>query len=146
MEKINEKGITLIALTITIIVLLILLSITVATGGNQIKETKKSKLEVELQMIEHALLEEKTKIEYTRGEYPGTKIEYTEAKELADEMGISLKDTDNYYLLEKAEDFKEIGIENSEYIYIVNYKTGEVLNKDIHFDSSGEAAYTYPGK
>ena len=149
MKKINEKGITLVALVITIIVLLIIISITVSISGNQIKETKSRKIATELGIVEHALLETKTKIEYTGDDYPGSPVSSEELNTLTSKMGISnLLDEEhieNYYLLEE-ENLRKIGIENSEYKYIVNYKTGEVLNKDVPLDSFGNASYTYPGK
>lgn len=148
MKKINEKGITLVALVITIIVLLIIISITVSFSGNQIKEAKNKKIAAELEMVEHALLETKTKLEYTGEDFPGKAVQQEVLDNLTDEMGIStLQDNNisNYYLLEE-EDLNKIGIDNSESKYIVNYKTGEVLNKDLPVDGYGNPSYTYPGK
>ena len=50
----NTEGITLVALCVTIVILLILAGISINSGYNLIKESKKNKLLSELEMIQHA--------------------------------------------------------------------------------------------
>lgn len=150
----REKGITLIALVITIIIMLILAGITINTGLGGIKETTEKKLISELGMVNHALLETKTKMDLLKEEYPG--VPYTNLSEINTIISeinnkitagetINLKDPDhpeNYYYL-SAENLKQIGITDAEDEYIVNYKTGEVINKTQKVTPLGKPLYTY---
>ena len=68
----NEHAITLIALVITIVIMLILAGITINMGLQGVDEAKDNKLISELGMVNHALLERKTKASLTHEEYPGT--------------------------------------------------------------------------
>ena len=54
----QQKGITIISLVITIILLLILSSIGIGVGINSIKSTTDSVLTSELIMVQHATLEQ----------------------------------------------------------------------------------------
>ena len=55
--KKNEKGVTLIALAVMIIVIVIIASVTVYSGTNSIQNAKQRRLKVELDMVQHAVLE-----------------------------------------------------------------------------------------
>ena len=57
----QEKGVTLMALTIIIIVLIILTAITVNIGKGGIKESKENAMLSELGMVQNAVLQRKTK-------------------------------------------------------------------------------------
>ena len=153
-RKKNEQAITLIALVITIVVMLILAGITINMGLQGVDEAKDNKLISELGMVNHALLERKTKASLTHEEYPGTP--YTDFSEINTIIGeinsqntesttITLKDTENpenYYLLDKTA-LKQLGITDTEDEYIVNYETGEVINKTQKVTPSGKALYMY---
>ena len=52
MKKINENGVTLIALIVTIIVLLIIAGISIYTGTKTIKEAKLEELKTNMLLIE----------------------------------------------------------------------------------------------
>ena len=54
---------------------------------------------------------------------------------------INLKGTE-YKQLNK-EDLEKLGIIDEENIFIVNYSTGEVINKTLKATKSGKALYTY---
>ncbi len=150
----NEHAITLIALVITIVIMLILAGITINMGLQGVDEAKDNKFISELDMVNHALLERKTKASLTHEEYPGTP--YTDFSEINTIIGeinsqntegvtVSLKDTaspENYYLLDKSA-LKELGITDTEDEYIVNYETGEVINKTQKVTPSGKALYMY---
>ena len=62
----DNKGITLIALSITIIVLLILAAVTIGGGNESIKMSKNNKLVVELDMVQHACLERYSEYKLTK--------------------------------------------------------------------------------
>ena len=152
-----EKGITLLALVITIVVLIILASITINIGKDGIKESKENTMLSELGMVQNAILQRKTKADLTNETYPGETI--TEAninleetiQEINDnrasgEEEISRKDSDDshyYFLSTENGGLEELGITNSEDAYIVNYETGEVINYTTKLTGTGKPLYIY---
>ena len=148
----HEKGITLLALVITIVVLIILASITINIGKDGIKESKENTMLSELGMVQNAILQRKTKADLTNETYPGETI--TEAninleetiQEINDnrasgEEEISRKDSDDshyYFLSTENGGLEELGITNSEDAYIVNYETGEVINYTTKLTGTGK--------
>ena len=153
----HEKGITLLALVITIVVLIILASITINIGKDGIKESKENTMLSELGMVQNAILQRKTKADLTNETYPGETI--TEAninleetiQEINDnrasgEEEISRKDSDDshyYFLSTENGGLEELGITNSEDAYIVNYETGEVINYTTKLTGTGKPLYIY---
>ena len=131
----TQKGITLVSLVITIIILLIISSIGINFGINGINSTKDSKLESELNMVQHAVLEQYTKYKTIKdiAYLVGNKVSEEQLNGVTEELGITLvniPDTyanKDYYKLAKAS-LKEIGIQETEDEYIVNYISGEVIN------------------
>lgn len=161
----DNKGITMVALVITIIVLLILASVSI--GGSLItkREAVENAMVTELNMVEHAALERYTKVSITGEEYPGT--QYVTIDELKQDLeqaastaGVtsilsgsgsnpivlqSETETDEngntkYYRLGK-DDLSKLGITNTEDEYIINYERGEVINLTQIRTNSGEALY-----
>lgn len=146
----NNKGITLIALIITIVVLSILSSIVIISvkekNGIQ-KEAKDSKKLLELQEVQQAVLE--TYIKYKQTENTDYLIgiqcnSKSDINTYAGEEAKILKDSEytNYYILKDEEDFKKIGIDRVSDFYIVNYTTGEVLNYTTLKNYDGKVLYT----
>ena len=136
MDKLKtQKGITLVALAITVIVLLIVSLITVNFGINGISNIKDSRLEAELNMVQHAILEQYTKYKTTKNiaYLVGNKVSQEQLNEISNELGITLVNIPNtysnkdYYKLDKAS-LKEIGIQETNDEYIINYISGEVIN------------------
>lgn len=131
----TQKGITLVSLVITIIILLIISSIGINFGINGINSTKDSKLEAELNMVQHAVLEQYTKYKTIKdiAYLVGNKVSEEQLNGVTEELGITLvniPDTyanKDYYKLDKAS-LREIGIQETEDEYIVNYISGEVIN------------------
>ena len=150
----NQKGVTLISLVITIVVLLIIVSISTYTGLENAKETKESARVVELQLVQQAVMQKYTKYNLTGDEHILQGVAYTDFVELnsliaeiQEKIGVTieLKDdsANNYYLLDKTS-LAELGITNTEDEYIVNYTTGEVLNKTKLVNTeSKEPLYIY---
>ena len=85
-------------------------------------------------MIQHAILERYTKSKLTHEELPGTNIAKTEVEKTIQEINnlantnISLKGNDGNYKELSQTDLENLGITDEKDIYIVNYKTGEVIN------------------
>lgn len=146
----KNKGITMVALVITIIILLILAGISVTGVIRGIDETNESTQISQLEMVQHALLERKTKADLTKKEtLPGTTADYTELQNLINEINtmssanITLRGNKEDYKELSTADLKELGIEKETNTFIVNYKTGEVINKTQKVTKAGRALYTY---
>ena len=150
----KNKGITMVALVITIIILLILAGISVTGVIRGIDETNESSAISQLEMVQHALLERKTKADLTKAdltkeELPGTTADYTELQNLINEINtkssanITLRGNKEDYKELSTKDLKELGIDEETNIFIVNYKTGEVINKTLKVTKAGRALYTY---
>ena len=153
----KEKGITLLALVVTIIMLIILASTIVNIGQNEIKESEENAKLSELGIVQNAILQRKTKADLTDEDYPGeTIIEANiNLEETIEEMNnhrasgeeeITKKDDDNssyYFLSTENGGLEELGITNSEDAYIVNYETGEVINYTTKLTETGKTLYIY---
>lgn len=152
----SEKGITIVSLVITIIVLLILASISINWGLSSVTQSKDRKLDAELNMMQHAILETYAKNQVqgqvVEQDLPGTKItDYnnliTSASEFLRNLKIKKEEYNNidndsyYYEFSTEEQFKAIGMKNSSDTYIVNYKTGEVMNITTPKKSDGTLLY-----
>lgn len=148
----KNKGITMVALVITIIILLIIAGISVTGVIRGIDETNESTQISQLEMVQHALLERKTKADLTKEKLetlPGTTADYTELQNLINEINtmssanITLRGNKEDYKELSTADLKELGIEKETNTFIVNYKTGEVINKTQKVTKAGRALYTY---
>lgn len=145
----TQKGITIVSLVITIIILLIISSIGINFGINGINSTKDSKLEAELNMVQHAILEQYAKYKTTKDivYLVGNKVSEEQLKDITSELGITLvniPDTysnKDYYKLDKAS-LNEIGIRDTYDEYIVNYISGEVINITQKKLSNNNPLYT----
>ncbi len=100
-------------------------------------------------MVQHALLERYTKSQLTKEELPGTNIEIEEVKKIIEEINnqtksnIELKGKDTEYKELSKQDLENLGITNEKDTFIVNYKTGEVINKTKKMTKSNKALYVY---
>lgn len=138
----ENKGVTLIALVITIIILLIIASISIGSGITGVEKATENKLFSELKMVQHAILERYTRVMLTKEELPGKKLEQQEINELEQKLnGESLKGKE-YYKITK-NNLEELGITETIDEYIVNYQTGEVYNNTRHKTNSGKVLYIY---
>ncbi len=131
----NQKGITVVSLLITVIVLIILSGIGIKIGTDSIKASRDGKLASELSMVQHAVLEQYTKYQTTKDitYLVGNKVKQEEMTQIAKNLNITLVNipqkytNKDYYRLDKAS-LLQIGIENTDDEYIVNYVSGEVIN------------------
>lgn len=162
MNKRKNKGITIISLTITIILLLIIASITVSIGMNSLKDSKENLKLSELNMVQQAVLENYTKYKTTNNDIYilGNQVSYSDMQTLISEINsknttgenITLKVSDYtsgaldisiYYYELSQEDLEEMGISDTDETYIVNFSTGEVINKTLKVTGSGKPLYTH---
>ena len=120
----KNNGITLIALVISIIILIILAGISISGTIRGQDETEEGVQIIELNIVQHAILERNTKAQLTKESLPGT-IKGTEYKQL------------------NKEDLEKLGVIDEENIFIVNYSTGEVINKTLKVTKSKKALYIY---
>ena len=159
----KEKGITLIALVITIIVLLILAGVGIGelTGKkNSINESKDKTALSELTKIQQAVME--TYIKYKQlgstSYLIGTRMTYAYTQSEFNQMGSneSLKiavsydesneiDPSTYYYKLDNNNLLDMGLDNinNNNEYIVNYSTGEVFNITQRKTINGEALYIW---
>lgn len=164
----NNKGITLIALTITIIVIIIIASVGTYAGAQALKDSKEDAQIAEVGMIQQAILENYTKYKTTGNDMylVGKKIEdYNEVFTVINEINSKsseeyinlqisnwqynfiinheLNPKELYYYELNQEDLKKIGITQEDDIFIVNYASGEVINKTLKNTRTGKPLYVY---
>ena len=143
----ENKGITLIILIITIVLLLIISGISITGTLRGHEETEEATQISELNIIQHAILERYTKAQLTKEELPGTTMDKTEVQAIINEINsmtgesITLKGTE--YKKLSTIDLEDLGITKEKDTFIVNYKTGEVINSSIKVTKSGKALYIY---
>lgn len=130
--KFNQKGITIIALVITIIVLIIITSVTVYSGSSVIKQAKLQTINTNMMLIQAKTktLAEQAKFNNDTSNYKGVIVSNISGNDYIDKLvndGV-IEDTDNSYLL-STEDLQDLGLEkiDIEEGYIVNYDTEEVI-------------------
>ena len=162
MNKRKNKGITIISLTITIILLLIIASVTISIGLNSLKDSKENLKLSELNMVQQAVLENYTKYKTTNNDIYilGNQVSYSDMQTLISEINsknttgenITLKVSDYtsgaldisiYYYELSQEDLEKMGISDTDETYIVNFSTGEVINKTLKVTGSGKPLYTH---
>ena len=139
----REKGITLIALTITIIILLILASVTTYSGISTIQSSKlnKYKQELEIMQAQVNLLYEKYRTEIEEGQEIKIGEELTNSEEENNAFsGATESDKTGYRKFTK-DTIEELGIEGIEREYLVNVTKRKVISLEP-FEQNGEVYYT----
>lgn len=148
----KEKGITLIALIITIVVLLILAGITITGSIQGVDKANDNKLMTDLQQVHHAITERETKYKLTKDNslLVGTKIDITSLTDVPSEIKwkvVQFDDVDNpereYYRIGGTE-LMQLGLTSdptTKISYIVNYYTGEVYNETDKKTSENKVLY-----
>ena len=125
----NNKGITLVALTITIIVLLIIASISITGIVLDMNSVNENIMQTELTVLQNAILQRYTK--YTLSQNSSILVGSTVTDlNNGDWTGLGITDTTDYKQLSES-DLANLGIKDykTDYIYIVNYKNGDVIIK-----------------
>lgn len=154
MQKIkNEKGVTLVALVITVIVSIIIASIGINIGLDSVNSTKDRNLQAELEIVGQAAITEYTKaveLDYLNDTpYPsnfvGTVVSVSALpiRPSGESWALSTEDATTYksYFRLTPNDLQKLDIANSEHTYIVNYYTGEVFNETKQKASNGADLY-----
>ncbi len=133
MGKLNSKGITIVALTITIIVLLIIASVTVYVGDNVIRQAQLQTINTNMMLIQVKVKTIAEQANFNKDAsdtsgYKGTKMNASSMQKIIDSGAIKSEDAEKFYLLSKS-DLNEMGLEkiNIENGYLVNYETAEVI-------------------
>lgn len=157
----NNKGITLIALAVTIIVLIIIASVGTYSGIEALRDAKEEAQISELNMLKQPVVENYTKYLMTKNDMyiRGTKVNYSDVQTIISEINnnanetVSLKvndydisgstDITEYYYRLSESDLKEMGVTQAQDSYIINYKTGEVINETLKATRTGVPLYTY---
>lgn len=150
----ENKGITIIALVVTIIVLLILAGVTINGVIQGIDESEENKLLSELTMVQHAISERYTKYKLTKDKdiLVGTRIQTSTLEDVPASINWKVTQFDEinnpekeYYRLSKL-DLSKLGLsgdDKSNASYVVNYSTGEVYNETSKTTKSGKVLYTF---
>ena len=158
----DEKGVTIVALVITVIVLLILTGISIGEVSKRKGSVNESKDQIafsELTKIQQAVMETYIKYRQLGNESLFKGIKMTTYSEVTSEFnqlesGKSLKftydgteetDASKYYYKLQKSDLIQMGLSNinNDDEYIVNYSTGEVLNITQKQAIDGSALYVY---
>lgn len=145
----ESKAITIISLVVTIIILLIISGISITGVIRGIDETQEATQISQLNMIQHTILERKTKAQYTKEELPGTELHETELKNIINQINqkatesITIKGETQDYKKLSTTDLEDLGVSGDTDTYIVNYKTGEVINITKMTTKKGKALYIY---
>lgn len=151
----NNKGITLIALIVTIVVLLIIAGMSIAGGISGVEQANDNKLLSELSMVQHAITERYTKYKLTKDTslLVGTKVDVSSLTDVPEPIEwrviqttstseVSTHPERNYYRLNES-NFVDLGLtgDYKDVSYIVNYYSGEVYNEKEKQTTKGEVLY-----
>lgn len=148
----ENKGITIVALVVTIVVLLILASVTINGVIQGVDESEENKLLSELSMVQHAVTQRYTKYELTkdRDVLVGTKIQTSTLENVPNTINWKVTQFDEinnpereYYRVNKS-DLVKLGLsgdDKTDSSYVVNYSTGEVYNETSKQTKSGKVLY-----
>ena len=148
----ENKGITIIALVVTIVVLLILASVTINGVIQGVDESEENKLLSELSMVQHAITQRYTKYELTKDKdiLVGTRIQTSTLENVPNTINWKVTQFDEinnpereYYRVNKS-DLVKLGLsgdDKTDSSYVVNYSTGEVYNETSKQTKSGKVLY-----
>lgn len=167
----NKRGITLMSLMIVVIIIFILAGVGLNISFMAIKDVRNNKLSGELGILRQAIVERYSMAAAVNQLEVGAnkqQVSFWVGDKIQDVSGIELPDSANQnedteifvsnlenYTIEYQEDYyyrlnhnqlDEIGVRNSDYTYIVNYKTGEVYNETKKVDSKNNLLYLPPIK
>lgn len=148
----EEKGITMLALVIIVVILTILSALLINFSGINVDSSVDAKLEQELKMVQYAVLQQYMKYNTTQDP---SNIVYTKDynEDILDFVdvhykGVTLQHTPSssdeiykkYYRI-NPKDLQKIGIQDSNFAYIINYYTGEVFNESTYKTSRNRILY-----
>jgi len=120
----QNKGITIIALIITVVIMCMLASVTIVVGHNWRQKSKSTKLQSELMIVQQAVGERYMKYLTTKD----SSILVGDNSKTTRYSIINVTLDSDYYELSQS-DMEDLNLINITDVYIVNYKTQEVINK-----------------
>ncbi|MBR0350899.1 MAG: type II secretion system protein [Clostridia bacterium] len=152
----KEKGITLIALIVTIVVLIILAGITITGTIQGVDQANNNKLITDLDKVHHAITERDSKYKLTKDEslligtvVKSSNIDVTGLSQaetitwkMLDFDGVTDPERDYYRL--SGSDLVELGLTSdptTTTVYVVNYFTGEAYNETQKKTEDGKLLY-----
>lgn len=126
----KENGITLISLVITVLVMLILAGIATTAGLDSIRNTKKTSMITQLEMIQEKVntIYEKNKLNKENSTYYnslGQDISKVNESKLTQLLGDIPKDGYRYF---KVEDLEQLDLDNITQEVIINFNTRDVVS------------------
>lgn len=167
----NKRGITLMSLMIVVIIIFILAGVGLNISFMAIKDVRNNKLSGELGILRQAIVERYSMaaaVNQLKVEADAQQVSFWVGERLLQaSLEVELPDVDNrnedteifinnldkdteyqedYYYRLNPDQLDEIGVRNSDYTYIVNYKTGEVYNETKKVDSKNNLLYLPPIK
>ncbi len=150
-QKLKEKGITLIALVITIIILLILAGVTLNMALSGEGLFSKAKLAVnkydvasEQEVLQQIIIEYNMDNTIEKiGEKLSDKGSGTDDNWEVIQLNNSNKNYGtNYYYIEKGKEISNYG--KTKYNWVINYETGEIINIEDYTKIDGTAGLAVP--
>lgn len=148
----DTNGITIPSLVIMITIMVILAAVTITTGDKQIATSEEEKLLSELEIVKYAVYERYVLYSKTNDSnlLIGEKVSDNTVLSIVSSIDIELvtiptsyKESEKAYYRLSPANLSEIGVQNAQDNYIVNYITGEVINETKKTTKSGKALYTY---
>ncbi len=143
----NQKGITLISLIITIIVMAILVGVTVTTM-NLIENAERQKVISEMILIKNEAIKIREKYNFNgdASAFAGLKLsEQANKSEIAGNALTSSELNEETYYIYNQETLNGMNLEgiilDSEQVYIVNYADGDVIKPEGIKNYSGDIVY-----
>lgn len=141
----ENKGITLVALIITVILMLILVSVTTYTGINSYKQSKVTRFVTEMQLLQAKvddLVKTNTVEELNR---IGTEITTDEQKNSINyaynNQEVTTNDITKYRFIAKENILNVLDVEDAQNDIMVNFETREIVSLD-GIEYNGETYYT----
>ena len=138
----KDSGITIITLAITVIVMLILVSVGIVQGTGYIKEVRINRINTELYEVQNAVFSQYTLFTATNNNsyLKGNVITKSSVEALLP-AGMYLSGVSGSYYELNPNELESIGIKKAKDTYIVNYETGEVINKTKKTNEDGVFLY-----
>lgn len=164
----NNQGVTIVILVVAVVLLLILAGVGLNMSFSSVDKVKDSKWETELGMVRQAVTEQywkassvgKTGISMGEGNvsfWIGNRIMNFSEIDLPNKNTVKVTEEseaffskadsyapvyqEDYYYRLMPTQLKEIGIQEAEATYVVNYATGEVYNETQKKDSKSQLLY-----
>lgn len=140
----DNKGITIIALIITVIIMLILLSVATYTGANAYKNAKVSKFVTKMQLLQSKIDDlSNDEIEDLDLDIASTEDQVTAIQNAYNNHEISSNNPNSYKVFEVDDILNILNVENIQNEIMVNFETREIVSTIGVEYNNGENVKTY---